>query len=486
VKPELPINLIHGDARHLPLADASVQCIVTSPPYWGLRKYAGEQEIVWDGDPAHAHRWTSTRHTGAGRTNGKERWNHTGHGEHGHESAETNFCKCGAWRGAFGLEPTIDLYIQHTVEILRECWRVLRADGVLFWNIGDSYFASGVRKNNFDTFKPTYGTMGPMNSEKRRAADVEREMSGTNLKPKDLCLIPARVALAAQSDGWWVRSVIVWCKPNPMPESATDRPTNAYEHILMLTKSERYFWDADAVRERCESGPSDIRKMQESLPRIGGKSLDDDDPLHKANGHTNIGVKRAVGGTRVHGNLPGRDDGGAACNDPGQLFRNMRNVWMVATQPYSGAHFATFPEELPRRCILAATSAKGCCAQCGAPWERVSTPAETSGQSWNGDAMKNAGINRNEIKDFAGAAFFENYVPPRTVGWRPTCGCRGQRGQTVPCVVLDPFGGSGTTGRVALELRRRAVLVDIAYNAEYRALAERRTREVDVQLPFLS
>lgn len=219
--------------------------------------------------------------------------------------------------------------------------------------------------------------------------------------------MPSRIALAAQADGWWVRSMIVWAKPNPMPESVTDRPTDAYEHIIMLTKSERYYWDQEAVKERCESGPSDIRKMQESLPRIGGKHKVLEDPLSKASAATNIGVKRAVGGTRIHGNIPGRDDGGAACNDPDQLFRNLRNVWNFATQPYSGAHFATFPEELPRRCILAA-----------------SKPGD---------------------------------------------------------VILDPFAGSGTTGRVAVSLQRKAVLLDLAYTHDYGPLAKQRTTNVQTE-----
>ena len=115
-----PLSIIQADARALPLANESVQCIVTSPPYWGLRKYAGEQETVWGGTIGHLHLWTASRHYGGGRSNDKERWNHNGHGEHGHESVETNFCECGAWKGAYGLEPTIEMYVEHTVTILRE------------------------------------------------------------------------------------------------------------------------------------------------------------------------------------------------------------------------------------------------------------------------------------------------------------------------------------------------------------------------------
>lgn len=217
--------IIQCDARAIPLADSTVQCVVTSPPYWGLRKYSGDQ------------------------------------------GAEP-----------YGLEPSIDLYIQHTVEILREIRRVLRRDGVVFWNLGDSYAAN--RANTAD--KPGRDNMNNTYDPPvlKRAFSVRRDAprngnGGTEFrdwkesgcvcschdhvpKPKDLCLIPERVALAAQADGWWVRSRIVWAKPNPMPESVTDRPTDAMEHIWMFTRSERYFWDADAVRE--PSITNDVRR----------------------------------------------------------------------------------------------------------------------------------------------------------------------------------------------------------------------------------
>ena len=342
-----------------------------------------------------------------------------------------------SWTGGFGLEPTIEMYVAHTVEILRECRRVLRSDGVIFWNIGDSYFATGTRKNNFSTFRPTYGTMGPMDSEKRAESDVERYQEPCDgLKPKDLCLIPARVALAAQADGWWVRSLIIWAKPNPMPESCRDRPTDAYEDIIMLTKSARYFFDAFAVREPQTIG---------SLERYKGGKLRCEGP--KAANREGNPTTYAMGGI-----LPGG--------------RNLRNVWTFPAQPYKGAHFATFPEELPRRCILASTSERGACRQCGAPWERVTrdTPMEIRR------------TDRGELSGNRTATSGTMLAPPdsETIGWRPTCLCKGQRGRTVPCVVLDPFGGSGTTARVAVELNRRAVSVDLAYHD----LSKKRLREV--------
>ena len=450
----------------------------------GLRKYAGEQELVWGGDGCE-HQWRvesqkvkeavgnwQQAENGRGLASGVPQTRFRGDTNAAGERKETMILRstclrCGAWRGAYGLEPAIEMYVAHTVEILGEIKRVLRPDGVVFWNIGDSYSSGG---------RVGHGTrIGCKRESNRGTLGTDFRPPCDEIKPKDLCLIPSRVALAAQADGWWVRSMIVWAKPNPMPESVTDRPTDAYEHIIMLTKSARYFWDADAVRELCQSGPSDIRKMQESLPRIGGKHKVLDDSLSKASAATNIGQKRAVGGTRVCGNIPGRDAGGAACNDPDQLYRNLRNVWTFATQPYSGAHFATFPEELPRRCIQAATSAKGACIQCGAPWERVSR----ENREPRGDSFGRKDVGKYDHGQ-AGSAYMQA-TNSQTVGWRPTCLCRGQHGKTQPCLVLDPFGGSGTTGQVAIELRRRCVLMDLAYAHDYGPLAVKRTTNVQME-----
>jgi DNA modification methylase len=422
------LTILKADARKMPLADESVQCIVTSPPYWGLRKYAGEQETVWDGDPNCEHRFLvwSVMNVDRDRKEGE--------------------CRCGAWRGAYGLEPTLELYIQHTVAVLRECRRVLRKDGVLFWNIGDSYSGAQSRGNS-----PPSGKQAT-----NHGTDFfcgRRGDYAPGLKPKDLCLIPQRVALAAQADGWWVRSMIVWAKPNPMPESCTDRPTDAYEHIIMLTKSERYYWDADAVREPAICANSESRGDYESKGTDGLSR-----PDYLATGHV----------------YP--------------ALRNLRNVWTFPTQAYSEAHFATFPEELPRRCILAATSAKGACEQCGAPWERV-TKREVQFESGSGKAGNPPDGKHGTDWEQAKSGDYDIRMGPvvdsQTIGWTPTCQCKGQRGKTAPCMVLDPFGGSGTTGRVALELRRRAILLDLAYgDGPYQALAERRTSEV--QTDFLA
>jgi DNA modification methylase len=256
-------ELVRADARRIPLADRSVQCVVTSPPFWGLRKYDGAQDGVWGGRPGCEHQWVEGKRIkqapqrdhakggGFASTRGTE----AARKGMAFEASQGSVCSvCGAWRGNFGFEPSVALYVSHTLEALREIRRVLMPSGVVFWNVGDRYVN------------------------------------------KSLELVPDRVAVAAQEDGWFVRSEIVWIKPDAMPRSVKDRPTDAHERILMLTKSPRYYWNPNALREPARS----------------------------------------------------KD-----CAPDGK--RNGRNVWEMCVSRYKGAHFATFPEELPRRCILAAS-----------------------------------------------------------------------------------------------------------------------------------
>jgi hypothetical protein len=276
---------------------------------------------------------------------------------------------------------------------------------------------------------------------------ANRQNKQPGLKPKDLCLIPERVALAAQAAGWYVRSRIIWWKDNPMPSSQKDRPTNSHETIWMFTKSKRYYWDGEAVRERTSGG---------------------------AHARRTDGMRDGTG-TKVDSAIRGTHEGWEDAYQPSS--RNLRDVWKFPTQPFSGAHFATFAQEMPRRCILAATSERGCCAQCQAPWERVvRASGGTIGKSWHDHSSDL----EEGLQQVDGAEIRRGYqdYERRTVGWRPTCACRGQRGKTIPCTVLDPFSGSGTTGRVALELNRRAVLNDLAYQE----LAEKRTTGVQRNL----
>ena len=250
-------RIIQGDCIEVmrTLDAGSVQTCVTSPPYWGLRDYGVEGQI--------------------------------------------------------GLESTPDGYITRMVEVFREVRRVLRDDGTLWLNLGDSYNSAASKQNGMN------GTLGGGKPCGGNGTTAGRRPMLATMKPKDLCMIPWRVALALQADGWWLRSVIVWAKKSPMPESVTDRPTSSWEPIFLMAKSERYFYDAEAVKENTDA-PPDIRSRASTFKKQGsvGNHLNGNPII------TNIG-------------------------------RNQRNVWHLGPEPYAEAHFATFPTEIPRRCILA-------------------------------------------------------------------------------------------------------------------------------------
>ena len=379
MSPESPTwEIREGDVleRLREMPDESVHCVVTSPPYWGLRDY---------GEP-----------------------------------------------GQIGLEPTPEEYVEKMVEVFREVRRVLRGDGTLWLNLGDSYVAS-----RGQGIVPGEG--GSVNSRASFRRDKESVIPDRGrvlgMKPKDLVGIPWRVAFALQADGWWLRSDIIWAKPNPMPESVTDRPTKAHEYVFLLTKSARYFYDADAIREEHTSG--------ENTPEGLAARLAIGDPNGKRGGtkSLNDGKGRTKPPSRPPGYI-GHIDG-----------RNKRTVWTIATKPYPEAHFATFPPELPRICIKAGTSERGCCAECGAPWERVVEHEKGDNETAN-RPKRTAGMDSrtstlslpNGPKGWAARG-----GKTTTTGWQPTCD---HKAATVPCVVLDPFSGAGTTGVEALALGR--------------------------------
>ena len=287
------------------------------------------------------------------------------------------------------------------------------------------------------------------------------------LKVKDLCGIPWRVAFALQADGWWLRSDIIWSKPNPMPESVTDRPTKAHEYLFLLTKSARYYYDADAVREAHQA---------KSLQRY-------EYGLHTQ--RAEFGKQGKVyPGQKISNTVEDCDRMGDHINPSG---RNRRTVWHIATAPYSGAHFATYPPALVEPCIKAGTSERGVCPECGAPWERVT---ESTGVSRERNIKiktdkANAGI--NEVHSLNGKDY--QHQRRATNRWRPTCECRGVYSHIdpgtgdhlgdevythapIPATVFDPFCGSGTTLQVARALGRSGVGLDLSL--EYLHLARTR------------
>lgn len=373
------------------IRDRSVQCVVTSPPYWGLRDYGAEGQI--------------------------------------------------------GLEPTIEEHVEVLVCVFREVRRVLRDDGVLWLNYGDAY--AGNAPGNDDR----NGSMD------RRPRDRARK-SKRGLAAKNLLGLPWRVAFALQADGWILRSDVIWHKPNPMPESATDRPTRAHEYVFLLSKSPRYFYDADAVREPTTGNANPRRRDGRATP------------------------KQAANGSHREAGF------GMSANQP-IGSRNLRSVWSINPQPFAEAHFATFPEKLAEMCILAGTSARGCCPKCGAPWRRVTEKgapdrerqracgADASG-GYDGQATKDYAAAGAEDPSAVKARILAGMRETRTVGWQPTCECRYGKGlveAAIPCTVLDPFAGSGTTLLVAERLSRDSIGIEL--NDEYANMAERRIRAKD-------
>jgi DNA modification methylase len=290
----MTVEILRGDVRDvLPtLASDSFDCVVTSPPYWGLRDYGVEGQI--------------------------------------------------------GLEPTMQGYLDTMVGVCREVRRVLKPEGTFWLNIGDSYANTGNTQTDFSASKVGYGGSG-----RGKIGGQPKKQIPKGLKPKDLCMIPNRLAILLQEDGWYVRSEIIWHKPNPMPESVRDRPTSAHEKVWLLTKSPKYYYDADAIAE------------------------------------DGVGRERYFGSDN-YSKGSGRNDAGSYNAEP-CVKRNARNVWSISPKPFKGAHFATMPPDLVERCIKA-----GC----------------------------------------------------------PEGG-----------LVLDPFGGSGTTGMVAQQLQRNATLIEL--NEEY-------------------
>ncbi len=548
------VRVIQGECRDVlrELPAESVHCVVTSPPYHGLRDY-GLPPTIWDPGEGCEHAWgeelvlpqrgqVGQRSTGSQRPDSEDG---------PQEARQGAFCRrCSAWRGSLGLEPTTpELYVAHIVEVFREVKKVLRADGTLWLNLGDSYAGSGKGLYGDGLSHGTDGIKQKTNAgsigvpatfgAKRKASQADVDVSGwttrssevrspsvDGLKAKDLCGMPWRVAFALQADGWWLRSEIVWAKPNPMPESVTDRPTRSHEYLFLLAKAECYYYDAEAIREPWVDRPNDIARAADGRYRYNGKHGD---------GYAN------ASGRNDHRSATAT---GQPIGDPTR-GRNKRSVWAIATQPFGwemcggcqtvysarecrklrtgsmprcnhevaedepcggiqwlaqdgGAvcaacetfysakalerlpraarcrscgsddkwlgHFATFPEALVTPPILAGTSERGCCPECGAPWERVVDGATggSKGKSWHSHS-------NDAYMGNAKTAKSDGYQARKTVGWRPTCT---HEAEPVPCVILDPFAGAGTVGVVARKLGRAAVLIELS--PDYCALARAR------------
>lgn len=387
----MSVLILIGDARAAmdSLPAGSVQCVVTSPPYFGLREYLAAD------DPNKA----------------KE----------------------------IGQESTLQGYVDSLVSVFRSVRRVLHPSGVAFLNLGDSYANDG---------KWGGSSGGKHAADLHGATGIGRGKVNTGFRPKNLLMIPSRVAIALQDDGWNLRSHIVWTKNNPMPDSTKDRPSSAWESIFLLTKNEKYFWDYEGGKEPAVSTVGSGNK-----------------------------VRKVVGGDS---HVEGEHRAGGVPWQPTEK-RNMRNVWQINTTQFPGAHFATFPPEIPRRAITAATSEAGCCPTCRAPHRRIvekGAPDLEHQRACGGDVTGD--YEGQATKDYATAKaqnasdvkrrILAGMVAKITIGWEPTCGC--PPAPPVPCLVLDPFGGSGTTVMVADQLGRDGIMIDL--KLDYAKMAMKR------------
>lgn len=372
-------TLYQGDALETlqRLPDGLVHTCVTSPPYWGLRDYGAEGQI--------------------------------------------------------GLEETPEEYVEKIVEVFREVRRVLRDDGTLWLNLGDSYASKpcgGIGHN---------AKVGNTKKAIQKSAGVP-----AGLKPKDLVGIPWRVALALQADGWYLRSDIIWHKPNAMPESVKDRPTKAHEYVFLLSKSPRYYYDGEEIQEPLAETTIERSKYPRFQNSKNRKDVNYGNPKTEESA-----IKRMLRRGK----------------------RNKRTVWTVATRPFKGAHFAVFPPDLIEPCILAGAPEKAC-PHCGAPWRReverepqFKTRLDAIGRR-TGKALDS---------DYRGIGCYR----AKFKGWKPTCQCENNDGSGRG-IVLDPFFGSGTTGLVAQKHGRKWVGIEL--NPEYIRISRERLGNIKIIL----
>jgi len=415
VKPYLEdsdFQLWNGDAREVlaELPAESVHMCVTSPPFFGLRDYGCEGQI--------------------------------------------------------GLESTPEEWVAQLVSVFEEVKRVLRKDGTLWVECGDSYTSSGSNGDTRSGFNERYFGSGQPGKNETTNEHLPKIVRGGG-KPKDLIGQPFLLAFALREAGWYWRNVCIWHKPNPMPESVRDRFTVSHSYVLLFSKSPRYFFDAEAVREA--SDPA-----QEEHNRRYARPYDNED--------------------RINGGQPGNVNHVGIHSRPGPGGRNARSVWTIATEPLPFEHYAAFPQALAERCIKAGTSERGCCPECGAPWVRQVEETDEY-LAWKQREVEQGGWAKRSGDLNLGRGNAASGTNSRTVPtkyalkrWFPSCDHMAG-GETIhsepvcsptpiPCTVLDPFLGSGTTALVARRLGRKCIGIEL--NERYCELAAERTKQLSL------
>jgi DNA modification methylase len=401
-----------------------VQTCITSPPYYGLRDYG---TATWIGGDSNCE------HKGVSIGNNRNFLDEGGRLGNKKSLSSGDCIKCGAVRQdqQIGLEREVADYVANIVDVFRHVWHLLDDDGTVWLNLGDSYAGSGK------------GPSKSLNKEHHNLESIHSKVVPDGLKPKDLIGIPWRVAFALQDFGWYLRQDIIWHKPNPMPESVTDRCTKAHEYIFLLSKSPKYYFDNESIKEP-------VKDDWGTRDRTHGK-------------YHNEGT-----GLNPHSGL-----------EKSYAMANKRSVWSVTTKPFVGAHFATFPPDLIEPCVLAGTSRKGHCPKCNARWEMVKkdTGERADVEVYTGEAIKDYEGSKVQNPSETKRRVLESMSKVWEHEWVPTCDCGVD---PVPDVVLDPFMGSGTTAAVAQRLNRHYLGCEL--NTEYKKLQDDRLKQPSLEL----
>ncbi len=400
--------LIQADARRIPLGDGTVHCVCTSPPYWGLRNYSCDGQI--------------------------------------------------------GLEQSPAAYVAALVQVFREVWRVLRDDGTVWLNLGDSYTSGNSGQRIRDHAHGGFGAARNTRNQGAANANPGRlPLAGT--KPKDLCMIPARVAIALCDDGWYLRSACPWVKRAAMPEPVTDRPSSALEYIFLLAKRPDYFYDIEATRVPLIGDGIETFTRPSRDARAFGKPSG-----NEANGKT--WISSSSGRNRRNSDW--------WFESVGMLLNGAGDPLGFDVNPgnFTGArHFATWPPKLVEPMILASTSAAGCCPTCGAPWRRLVEktkyePVEVA------VGMRNVDMSRGDKVRKLNGQDYNKQVKVIGESWSQSCPCPPH--DPVPATVLDPFCGAGTTLVVAETLGRVGIGCDLS--RKYLGIASHRIDRPHAQI----